>query len=106
MLLASQGLTPRVVGDVWFIAPHSESMKLQEEAFKWQVAQAETEPLLTEWWQIKYGKADEMAKVREAVGPVIYDKGRFSEAIELFSNMSLAKECAEFLTLPAYEVLD
>jgi malate synthase len=49
---------------------------------------------------------DEMAKVREAVGAAAYDKGRFPEAIRLFSDMSLAKECAEFLTLPAYEVLD
>ena len=49
---------------------------------------------------------DEMAKVREAVGPAVYDKGRFPEAIKLFSDMSLAEDCAEFLTLPAYEVLD
>ena len=49
---------------------------------------------------------DEMAKVREAVGPAVYDKGRFPEAIKLFSDMSLAEACAEFLTLPAYEVLD
>ena len=48
---------------------------------------------------------DEMAKVREAIGPENYDKGRFPEAIELFSEMSLAKEFAEFLTLPAYKLL-
>lgn len=48
---------------------------------------------------------DEMAKVRDAVGPAIYDKGRFPEAIKLFADMSLAKECPEFLTLPAYELI-
>ena len=48
---------------------------------------------------------DEMAKVRAAVGAEIYDKGRFPEAIELFSDMSLATDCPEFLTLPAYELL-
>jgi malate synthase len=50
--------------------------------------------------------ADEMAKVRDAVGAATYDAGRFPEAIKLFSDMSLAEDCAEFLTLPAYEVLD
>ena len=48
---------------------------------------------------------DEMAKVREAVGAANYDKGRFPEAIKLFADMSLAKECPEFLTLPAYELI-
>ncbi|MBV9244083.1 MAG: malate synthase A [Methylobacteriaceae bacterium] len=49
--------------------------------------------------------ADEMAKVREAVGPKIYDAGRFVDATKLFAEMSLAAEFAEFLTLPAYELL-
>ena len=48
---------------------------------------------------------DEMSKVREAIGPENYDKGRFGEATKLFSEMSLAKEFAEFLTLPAYKLL-
>jgi malate synthase len=48
---------------------------------------------------------DEMAKVREAVGPAVYDKGRFPEAIELFRDMSLAHDFAEFLTLPAYKLI-
>lgn len=45
---------------------------------------------------------DEMAKVRQAVGPTAYDSGRFKEAIELFTEMSLALEFEEFLTVPAY----
>jgi malate synthase len=49
--------------------------------------------------------SDEMARVREALGAAIYDKGRFAEAIKLFSDMSLAPEFAEFLTLPAYALL-
>jgi len=50
--------------------------------------------------------ADEMNKVRDAIGATHYDSGRFPEAIKLFSDMSLASDCAEFLTLPAYELLD
>jgi malate synthase len=48
---------------------------------------------------------DEMAKVREAIGPAVYDKGRFPEAISLFREMSLAHEFAEFLTIPAYKLI-
>ena len=48
---------------------------------------------------------DEMAGVRAAIGPDQYDQGRFPEAIRLFSEMSLAKEFEEFLTLPAYRLL-
>jgi malate synthase len=53
----------------------------------------------------KQALADEMAGVREAIGPEAYDNGRFPEAIQLFSEMSLAKDFAEFLTLPAYKLL-
>jgi malate synthase len=49
--------------------------------------------------------ANEMAKVRTEVGPEAYDSGRFPEAIDLFRQMSLADSFAEFLTLPAYELL-
>jgi malate synthase len=42
--------------------------------------------------------------VRESIGAA-YDTGRFAEAIELFSDMSLSSEFEEFLTLPAYRLL-
>jgi malate synthase len=49
--------------------------------------------------------ADEMDQLRSVLGAENFDKGRFSDAIRLFSEMSLANDCAEFLTLPAYELL-
>jgi malate synthase len=48
--------------------------------------------------------ADEMAKVRENVGAA-YESGRFGDAIQLFSDMSLSANFKEFLTLPAYRLL-
>jgi malate synthase len=48
--------------------------------------------------------ADEMDKVRAAVGAA-YEAGRFGEAIQLFSDMSLSADFEEFLTLPAYRLL-
>jgi malate synthase len=49
--------------------------------------------------------ADEMAKVRAAVGPTTYDAGRFEDATELFTEMSLDLEFEEFLTVPAYRLI-
>jgi malate synthase len=48
---------------------------------------------------------DEIEKVRQAIGPTTYDTGRFEEAVELFSEMSLALEFEEFLTIPAYRLI-
>ncbi len=50
--------------------------------------------------------ADELAKVRDSIGAAAFESGRFDEAIQLFSEMSLSPEFEEFLTLPAYRLLD
>jgi malate synthase len=50
--------------------------------------------------------ADEMAKVRVGLGAPVYAKGRFEDAIKLFSDLSLAPQLEEFLTLPAYWLLE
>ena len=48
---------------------------------------------------------EEMARVRGEVGEARFANGRFSEAAELFSSLSLADRFEEFLTIPAYERL-
>jgi malate synthase len=48
----------------------------------------------------------EMERVKREVGAKAYEGGRFPEAIKLFSDMSLADEFEEFLTLPAYRLID
>jgi malate synthase len=48
---------------------------------------------------------DEMAKVRQSIGATTYDSGRFAEAAQLFTDMSLALEFEEFLTVPAYRLI-
>jgi malate synthase len=50
--------------------------------------------------------AEEMTALEGALPPGAFAKGRFAEAIGLFSEMSLAADFEEFLTLPAYEVLE
>ena len=50
--------------------------------------------------------AGEMERVKGEVGAAAYEGGRFPEAIKLFSDMSLAPTFEEFLTLPAYRLID
>jgi malate synthase len=46
---------------------------------------------------------EELAKIREAVGDATFEKGRFADARDLYREMALSDDFAEFLTLPAYE---
>jgi malate synthase len=49
---------------------------------------------------------EEMATLTSALPAGAFDKGRFAEAIALFSQMTLAPDFVEFLTLPAYDILE
>ncbi len=49
--------------------------------------------------------AEELEKIREAVGEQDFRAGRYRIAAELFEKLSLAEDFVEFLTLPAYEYL-
>jgi malate synthase len=51
-------------------------------------------------------KAEEMAKIREAVGDSAYAAGRYEEAGELLDKITADEEFVDFLTLAAYEVID
>ena len=74
------------------------------------------------WQFVKYGVAldggvkaspslfekclsEEMERVKNEVGPDAYASGRFPEAIDLFSRLSLAPEFEDFLTIPAYRLV-
>jgi malate synthase len=48
----------------------------------------------------------EMSRVKGEVGAAAYEGGRFPEAIKLFTEMSLADSFEEFLTIPAYRLID
>jgi len=49
--------------------------------------------------------ADEMAKLKEMYGAEAYDKSRLAEAGALFLEMAFTEELGEFLTTPAYELI-
>lgn len=46
---------------------------------------------------------EEMQRLKKEIGARAYNSARFPEAIKLFSDLSLSKTFAEFLTIPAYK---
>src|SRR5712692_5657070 len=55
---------------------------------------------------VKTIEQEELAKIRKSVGDDFYGSGRYEEAASLFDDVALARDFAEFLTLPGYERLD
>ncbi|MDE3113668.1 MAG: malate synthase A [Chloroflexota bacterium] len=51
-------------------------------------------------------EAEELEKIRAAVGDAFYRDGRYDQAAKLFERVALSKDFVEFLTLPAYELID
>jgi malate synthase len=49
---------------------------------------------------------EEMAALRQTLPAGAFEGGRFAEAVKIFTDMSLSDAFEEFLTLPAYRVLD
>ena len=49
---------------------------------------------------------EETDRIRTEIGHERYETGRFDEARQLFERVSLADEFPDFLTLPAYEILE
>jgi len=47
----------------------------------------------------------ELARIESELGPDRFRKGQFEQAAKLFTDMSKSRQFAEFLTLPAYELL-
>jgi len=68
------------------------------------------------WQWIRHGRftrervrevlEEEMAKIRAEVGDEVWEKGRPDDTRRVFEQVALADEFPEFLTLPAYELLD
>ena len=47
--------------------------------------------------------AEEVAAIRDRLGAAAFDDGRWDDARALFTDLALADELADFLTIPAYE---
>lgn len=51
-------------------------------------------------------RAEEVAKIKKYVGEEIFNNGKFDEAIALFDKLVLQDDFTEFLTIPAYELIE
>jgi malate synthase len=49
---------------------------------------------------------DEMKRIRGEVGDARFESGRFSQAKQIFQDLVLAPELEDFLTIPAYALLE
>ncbi len=49
---------------------------------------------------------EELTALRQARGEQAWSAGRFDDARKLFERVALADEFADFLTVPAYELID
>ncbi|MDH5372459.1 MAG: malate synthase A, partial [Acidimicrobiia bacterium] len=49
---------------------------------------------------------DEMRNIREMVGEEFFAAGRYEDSRRLFETVAIAPDFQEFLTLPAYELID
>ncbi|GAA5019136.1 malate synthase A [Actinopolymorpha pittospori] len=49
---------------------------------------------------------EELTKIREALGEEAFKTAHFAQARELFETVALAKDYADFLTIPAYRLID
>jgi type IV pilus assembly protein PilQ len=77
ILLTSHDLAKWQSGNVLFIAPQEELIKRQQDELKWREVTVEAEPLLTRFWQIKYGKAEEIARlIQDDHGSLLSKRGR------------------------------
>ncbi len=55
---------------------------------------------------IRKVEAEELEKIRAAVGDDFYRTGRYDEAAKLFEHVALSRDFVEFLTLPGYDLID
>lgn len=62
LLLAVNGLAKWQLGNIYFIASREELIQAKQHEEKWQSILQETAPLVSQTFQIKYGKADEIAR--------------------------------------------
>jgi type IV pilus assembly protein PilQ len=63
MLLTSQGLAKWQIGNIWFVASRAELIQRKQEELQWQTVWDASLPLKTVVWRVKYGKAEELARL-------------------------------------------
>src|SRR5579884_3220567 len=55
---------------------------------------------------VRQVEEEELGKIRDLHGRELYGRGRFEEAREVFHQVATSEEFVDFLTLPAYQLID
>lgn len=96
LLLASHDLVKRKIGSTWFISPRKEFTLRQQEELKLQAVIDETAPLLTRVWQIRFAKADDIARIlQENNGSLLSKRGHVR--VDTRTNIVCVQDSAEHL---------
>ena len=59
-----------------------------------------------DWALVDRLVAEEVAALRDVLGEARYEEGHFDDAVALFTQVGTGNGFPEFLTLPAYRVLN
>jgi type IV pilus assembly protein PilQ len=81
IVLRSQGLDKRIEGNILYVAPSSEMAAQEQSRFEAQQRIEQSAPLVTEYIQINYAKAADIAKLifsEEHGNSLLSDRGRLS----------------------------
>nr|WP_298380011.1 type IV pilus secretin PilQ [uncultured Halomonas sp.] len=97
LVLKSHGLASRQTGNVLVVAPAEELAAMERREFEAQAQMQELAPLSTEYLQVRYAKADELASLlRGAEGfGLLSDRGKVS--VDARTNTLLIQETPEQL---------
>lgn len=94
LLLISHGLAKWQIGNVWYIAPRDELIKRKQEEMKWQDIWNESSPLVMKTWQLKYAKADEVARLlQDEHASLMSKRGRVR--VDVRTNIICVQEMEE-----------
>jgi malate synthase len=80
---------------IWQWLTHGASVEMES---------GETEKLTTRLFERLYD--EEIKKLSEEMGPQGFTEGRFVEASQIFSETATAQILPDFLTIPAYKILE
>lgn len=94
LLLTSHKLAKWQIGNVFYIAPRDELIKRKQEEIKWQEIWEESSPLITKVWQIKYGKAEDIARfLQDEHASLISKRGRVR--VDIRTNVICIQDVAK-----------
>jgi type IV pilus assembly protein PilQ len=114
MLLMTQGLTKWEKDDLWFIAPHEELIKQQQQEVKWRTSKDDSSPLIIKTWKIQYAKAEEIAKILQDDHTTFLSKrgwvrsdARTNSVLlqDLPQQVGIAQQLIEKLDVPVKQIL-